>query len=106
MRKWPEHQHLTASKPHNNPRDDPSSVPGSSAPGLVYSSGYSSKITSDNPAKDLYPVLIINPTSAPSETPTKYNYHVTKKLSNSKPSNMLIKYPSGYPVGAPSTMPT
>ena len=106
MRRRKQHRHLTASDKNHNLRGAPRSVLGRSAPGFVYSSRDPSGITSDKTNKYPSPVTIINKSSGPSETPTKYTSHVTKELKISKPSNILIYYPSGYPTGATSTRTT
>ena len=106
MRQRQQHIHLTTSEPNHNPIGRTSSVPGSSAPGFVYSSWDPSVIPSYYPTKYPYPVQIIKQTSVPSENPTKYSSRVPKQLSSAKPGNMFIEYPSGYTTGAPRTMQT
>ena len=65
-----------------------------------------SGIISDKPTKDTSTVQIIKPSSGQSENPNIYPSHVLRKFKNIKPRNMLMEYPSGYPTGDTSTMPT
>ena len=97
---------MTASDPNNNPIGAPRSVSGSSAPGFGDSSGNPSGISSDKTTKDPSPVSIIKSDSVPSETSTKYPYHVTKEFPSAKTSNMLIEYPSEDSTGDTSSIPT
>ena len=78
VRRIQQQWHLTTSEPNHDPRGVPSSMPGRSAPGFLYSSWGPSGITSGKPTKYPSPVTIIKPCSVPSETPTKYPSRVPK----------------------------
>ena len=59
-----------------------------------------SVIPSDDLTKYPYQVLIIKLNSATSETPTKYPFHVPKKLPGAKQIKIPIKTKTGYPEGS------
>ena len=91
---------------NHNPRSTPRSVPGSSDPGFVDSSGDSSGSHSDHPIKDSHQVPIIKIPSVPSENSTKDTSHVSKELLSNKPRNIMIEYSSVNQTGSPTTIPT
>ena len=72
--------------------------------GFGESNGDPSGITSGNTTKDTSIVTIINKYSKPSETTNKHTYHMPKELFSVNPSNMLMEYPRGYPIGTPRNM--
>ena len=67
-----------APEPYHSLRGTPRSVKGRAYTGFGDSSGYRSKIPSDNPTKDPSPLPITKPSSVPSESPTKDPSHVPK----------------------------
>ena len=98
------HRNLTASELNQNPRGALSSIPDISCPEFGYSSGHPSGSPSGKPTIDTYPVTITKTSIVPIETLTKDNYHMKKYFPSDKSSNMLMEYPSGYPIGATSTI--
>ena len=80
-------------------------MPSISDPRVGYSSGEPSVSTSDKPTTYTSLVKIMKPDIVLNENPTKDPSHVPKELPIYKQRNMLIEYPSGYPIGAPRNIP-
>ena len=97
---------MRTSETKHNPRDATNSAPVRTYTVFEDSSGNPGKTTSDNSTKDPSPEEIFKPHSAPSETPTKDPFHVTKELSSSKPRNRKIEHSIRYQTGAIRKTPT